>query len=172
LSCSFGAAPSRWSGHALPRRRRRRAALRLGPSGFDRCRGSSRRGRRPKIIVLYAARALDTTTRHQRTIPSARKRHWTTSRSIRPASGEVTSAAVQVPAMTLFRRPLLPARRLPLQSRPVTKRCRAASHDQPLDCVLVRAHPIQRRSSDCNMTRPEMVVGRVGGSWRTAARTG
>jgi hypothetical protein len=37
------AAPSRWSGHALPRRWRRRAAFRLGPSGFDRCRGLTQR---------------------------------------------------------------------------------------------------------------------------------
>jgi len=57
------------------------------------------------------------------TIPSACKRRGTTSRSIRSAAGGLTSAAVQVPVMTLLRRPPLLAGCLPLRSRPVTKRC-------------------------------------------------
>lgn len=62
------AAPSCWSGHALLRLRRSRAALRLGPSGVDRCRGPRYTPERPERAVVRAARALDTTTRHQRTI--------------------------------------------------------------------------------------------------------
>jgi len=38
--------PSRWSGHALLRPGRSRAALRLGPSGVDRCRGARGKVRR------------------------------------------------------------------------------------------------------------------------------
>ncbi len=69
------AAPSRWSGHALLRLERSRAALRLGPSGVDRCRGARCTPEPPERAVVRAARALDTTTRHQRTIPSASKAH-------------------------------------------------------------------------------------------------
>ena len=61
------AAPSRWSGHALLRLGRSRAALRLGPSGVDRCRGARCTPQRPERAVVRAACALDTTTRHQRT---------------------------------------------------------------------------------------------------------
>jgi len=63
----LGAAPSLWSGHALLRRRRSRplpvSALRVSIVAAE----PAGRGRSPKKVA-YVARALDTTTRHQRTI--------------------------------------------------------------------------------------------------------
>ena len=98
------AAPSCWSGHALLRLRRSRAALRLGPSGVDRCRGARCTQERPERAVELAARALDTTTRHQRTVarptrttPGAITRQSWWSRRVSTHSGYGRSAAVNDP---------------------------------------------------------------------------